>query len=129
MAKWIEKIQDSLTPDLLKKKYKNQNKDNPLFGHCYVATEVLFHLMGSKEVKPCCGKDEKGIVHWWLQYKKSGKKIDVTSQQYFSQGTNPPYEVGKGCGFLTKQPSKRASIVINRIFENHPLLVGQSQGI
>ena len=129
MAKWIEKIQESLTPDLLKKEYKNQNKDNPLFGHCYVATEVLFHLMGSNEVKPCCGKDKKGIVHWWLQYRKSGKKIDVTSNQYFSQGITPPYEVGKGCGFLTKQPSKRASIVIKRIFENHPLLVGQIQGI
>ena len=70
MTKWIEKIQDSLTPDLLKKEYKNQNKDNPLFGHCYAATEFLFHLMGSKKVKPCCGKDEKGIIHWWLEYKK-----------------------------------------------------------
>ena len=40
MAKWIEKIQDSLTPDLLKKEYKNQNKDNPLFGHLFKSFRI-----------------------------------------------------------------------------------------
>ncbi len=124
MARWIEKIQKNLTPDLLKKEYRDENKSNPLFGHCYVATEVLYHLMGSNEVKPCCGKDKKGIVHWWLQYKKSGKIIDATSDQYFSKGITPPYEVGKGCGFLTKKPSKRASVVLNRILPDHLLMVG-----
>ena len=115
MTRWIEKIQISLSPELLKKQYRTANETNPLFGHCYVATEVLYHLMGSQEVKPCCGKDEQGIVHWWLQYKKSGKRIDVTSDQYTSVGNTPSYAVGKGCGFLTKLPSKRTQTVIDRV--------------
>tara|TARA_Y100000294_G_C8306740_1_gene237000 strand:+ start:129 stop:410 length:282 start_codon:yes stop_codon:yes gene_type:complete len=86
-----------------------------MFGHCYVATETLYHLMGSKEVKPVCGRDNDGIVHWWLEYKKSGKKIDVTFDQYFSVGKVPPYEKGRGSGFLTKEPSKRAKIVMDKM--------------
>ena len=124
MTKWIEKIQKSLSPDLLKKEYQKGNQNNPFYGHCYVATEVLYHLMNSKEVKPCCGKDEQGVVHWWLQYKNSGKRIDVTSEQYSSVDKTPPYDVGRGCGFLTKQPSKRAQIVINKVMTmfDHSLL-------
>ncbi len=71
--------------------------------------------MGSKEVKPVCGRDNDGIVHWWLEYKKSGKKIDVTFDQYFSVGKVPPYEKGRGSGFLTKEPSKRAKIVMDKM--------------
>ena len=117
MGKWIEKIQSSLSQDLLKKEYREKNKTNPMFGHCYVATEALYHLMDSNEVKPCCARDDNGVVHWWLQYKKSGKIIDVTSGQYYSLGKKPPYEKGRGCGFLTKTPSNRTQTVINRVKE------------
>ncbi len=123
MARWIEKIQVCLTQDLLKKEYKEENTTNPMFGHCYVATEVLYHLMETKnEVKPCCGKDENGITHWWLQYRKSGKVVDVTADQYLTKDKVPPYEQGRGTGFLTKNPSKRAQIVIKRVMQ----IVGQN---
>ena len=69
MNRWIEKTHDSLTPDLLKPEYRAANENNPLFGHCYVASETLFHLMDSSEVKPCCGRDGDGVVHWWLEYR------------------------------------------------------------
>ncbi len=112
----IKRIQNCLTQDLLKKEYREQNTHNPMFGHCYVATEVLYHLMQTKEkVKPCCAKDENNITHWWLQYKESGKIIDVTADQYLCEGKYPPYPNGRGTGFLTKKPSKRAQIVINRL--------------
>ena len=114
--KWIEKIQSSLSVDLLKKEYQKENKINFLFGHCYVATETLYHLMNNKEVKPCCARDDEGIVHWWLQYKKSGKIIDPTSNQYYSVGKVPPYNKGRGTGFLTKQPSKRTQTVMERVY-------------
>ena len=115
MARWMEKITSSLTPGLLKREYRSENETNPLFGHCYVATETLYHLMNSTEVKPVCGRDDDGIVHWWLEYRKSGKRIDVTVDQYHSVGKFPPYENGRGSGFLTKKPSKRTKVVMDRV--------------
>jgi len=38
-----------------------------MFGHCYVATEGLYHLLQSSEYFPHCARDEDGIVHWWLE--------------------------------------------------------------
>ncbi len=117
MARWIGKIKNSLSPDLLKTEYRVANENNPMFGHCYVATETLYHLMDSDDVKPCCGRDDDGIVHWWLEYRKSGKRIDVTAEQYLSVGKVPPYENGRGSGFLTKEPSKRARLVMDKVMK------------
>ena len=44
----MEKIKSNLTSDLLKKEYREINKKNPFFGHCYVATETLFHFLIQK---------------------------------------------------------------------------------
>lgn len=106
----IIKIQKVLTPDLLKKEYLARNKSNPLFGHCYVATEALYHLLKEfDKFKPC--RAEK---HWWLQ-DSQGNILDPTAEQYTRVGLKPPYEKGIRGGFLTKTPSKRASIVIKRV--------------
>jgi len=40
----IKKIQAALTPDLLKAQYRGS--DIPYYGHCYVAAEALYHLLG-----------------------------------------------------------------------------------
>ena len=112
---WIDPIQKSLSPELLKSEYRGSDNNNLLFGHCYVATETLYHLMNSDAVKPCCGRDSNGVVHWWLQYRKSGKRIDPTADQYYSVGEIPPYKFGRGSGFLTKEPSKRSRVVMNRV--------------
>jgi hypothetical protein len=104
--------------DHLKFCYREQNKTNPTFGHCYIASEVLFHFLNSNtpgRYFPSIGKDENGINHWWLVDRVNGKIIDLTADQYFSQGKLPPYKHGKKCSFLTKTPSKRARIVIERI--------------
>lgn len=113
---YIDTIQKHLSPDLLKSIYREENKKNPMFGHCYVATEVLYYMLNDfKRYVPARGRDTEGIVHWWLEDKSNGEIIDVTKEQYYSQGKEPPYEKGKRCGFLTNTPSKRAVTVLSRI--------------
>ena len=110
----IKKIQKVLTPDLLVGRWKRQS--NPLEGHCYVAAEALWHLLGKKDWKPICAsyKDEGGkATHWWLVNRHTGEIADPTKEQYLPD--QPPYHLGKGSGFLTKHPSRRAQIVIDRV--------------
>lgn len=104
----IAKIQAALTPDLLKGDWGS----HPHAGHCYVASEALFHLTG-KVMKPCRATDERGISHWWLE--TNGEIIDVTARQYTDLGLTPPYSRGKGSGFLTREPSKRARTLMERL--------------
>ena len=113
----ISVIQDNLTPDLLKPEYREINKSNPMYGHCYVATETLYHLLNEDTFKPHYGKDSNGVTHWWLE-NHTGNKLDVTADQYLSQGMNPPYSVGRRGAFLTKKPSKRSRVLIDRISNN-----------
>lgn len=116
--KLIKTIQKCLTPDLLKREFRKQwGPDNPMYGHCYVATETLYHLLGGEDsgYKPCRAKDDGGIIHWWLEHKETGERLDVTAEQYTTTGRRPPYAQGRGCGFLTKEPSGRAAIVIKRV--------------
>jgi hypothetical protein len=118
----IKKIQGALTPDLLKKPYRERNETNPMFGHCYVATEALYHIL--KEDYPnrfsiFHGKDDEGITHWWLHDNEKVKIIDATSDQYYSAGKTPPYEKSRRGAFLTKLPSKRAVILMDRLGDVH----------
>lgn len=100
-------IQDSLTPDLLKKEFRGGR--HPLSGHCYVASEALYHLLGGK---PMFIRHE-GWPHWWIRG-PNGETWDLTSAQF---RTPVPYGKGVCKGFLTRQPSKRAAEVIRRVEE------------
>lgn len=115
-ADWIRKIQGVLTPDLLKAEYIHLNSQNPLYGHCYAATEALYHLLGGaqSEWHPCRGRDVDGVTHWWLA-NKEGQILDPTAEQYTSLGKTPPYDKGSRGPFLTQQPSKRARTIICRV--------------
>lgn len=112
-------IRSQLDPSLLKKEYRDENKHNPMFGHCYVATEALYHLIRILDygdymaLKPHHGKDDRGITHWWLQ--DGDDIVDVTKSQYTRKGVTPPYDKGKAASFLTKYPSKRAVTLINKV--------------
>jgi hypothetical protein len=118
----IRKIKNSLTPDLLQKKYRKLNKNNKTFGHCYVANETLYYMLykmfkGSDKQKsfvPHYARDSNNIVHWWLQNDK-GKILDVTADQYFSVNKKPPYEKGKKFHWLTNKPSRRTKILLKRL--------------
>lgn len=109
-------VRASLTPDLLKPEYRERNKDNPFYGHCYVASEALFHLLnqhGDRDWHPVRARDNEGTVHWWLE-NKDGWILDPTEDQYPDDAA-APHDHGRRAGFLTKQPSKRAQVVIDRV--------------
>ena len=81
-------------------------------GHCYVAAESLFHLLGGKAagLKPTTIRHE-GSVHWWL-VDSEGEVLDLTADQF---RTPVPYSEGRPRGFLTRDPSARALKVIRAV--------------
>jgi len=103
-------IQGCLTDDLRRAPWRGS--PNRLAGHCYVASEALYHLAGGKAsgLTPQNVQHE-GASHWYLKH-KDGTIVDPTAGQF---STPVPYSQGKGKGFLTKRPSKRAQIVIDRV--------------
>lgn len=107
----VEAVRGALSDDLRKKPY--QGAANCMAGHCYVASEALYHILGAKEAgwTPMHVSHEGG-PHWYLKNRHSGKVIDATADQF---QTPVPYHLGKGKGFLTALPSKRANIVISRV--------------
>ena len=109
-----------LTTDLLKPKYRFMlDPANPTAGHCYHAAEAAYHLIGGKSAgwKPYVGRDLSGITHWWL--KRDNEIVDPTADQYYCIGLQPPYDKGRGCGFMTKAPSTPASTIISRILNEN----------
>jgi len=55
--------------------------------------------------------NHEGAPHWYLIH-QNGRIYDPTFDQFDSI---PRYLSGKGKGFLTRQPSKRAQIVMDRV--------------
>ena len=102
-------VVSQLTDDLRRPPYKGSS--NPLTGHCYVASEALYHLLGSRDWVPCNIQHEGG-PHWYLKNKVTGEILDATAGQF---ETPVPYEKGRGKGFLTKEPSKRAKELLRRL--------------
>ena len=82
---------------------------NPWAGHCYVACEAVFHLCGLSPggpVRPACVRVD-GVTHWFL--KDCGHVHDPTAEQF---DETPDYGSGRGKGFLTRRPSRRARTLI-----------------
>ena len=84
-------------------------------GNCYAASEALYHLIGGKAAgwKPMQMRFA-GDSHWFLKH-KNGTILDPTVRQFTML---PDYHLARGRGFLTKQPSKRAVILMGQIMEN-----------
>lgn len=87
-------------------------------GNCYVTCEALYHLMGGKKAGliPHTVLHE-GDTHWYLVREPDHPEgpefiIDPTVKQF---KTKPPYHLGRGRGFLTKRPSKRAREMMKRM--------------
>lgn len=104
-----------LSREWFHKKYdeSEQKVVHATFGHCYLATEVAYHLLGGKEAgwKPFHLKQD-GESHWFLKH-DSGFLLDITAEQF---GTAPiNYGASRGKGFLTKAPSKRAKLLMLKI--------------
>lgn len=75
---------------------------NPFLGHCYVACEAVAAL-SDEHLRPHHVRVPGYGNHWFLRG-EDNRVIDPTRGQYVHE---PPYAKGRGCGFLTKLPSKR----------------------
>lgn len=79
-------------------------------GHCYVACEVIYHALGG----PASGLVPvhmrwQGMSHWVLRDRATGDVLDPTADQFHVRPTAADYaQYGRGCGFLTRAPSRRA---------------------
>lgn len=92
--------------------------ERPRKGNCYVTCEALYHLLGGKKVglKPMVMRHE-GSTHWFLLKESQGPThyrfvIDPTAHQF---KTKPNYSLARGCGFLTRKPSKRAAKLMEQL--------------
>ncbi len=104
-------VQAVLTPELLRAGTYTPTGRSRFEGHCYHAAEAVYHLAGGKAagLTPVVGKLGGG-THWWLE-QADGAVVDPTAAQL---PDGYPYQ-GRRCGFLTRQPSKRARTVIERV--------------
>jgi len=109
----INKVLKALSDDLRQSKYRG---NNDLSGYCYVTSEALYHMLGGKRAgwKPMFVRHE-GKPHWFLLH-ENGCILDITAEQF---NTPVPVYSAKGKGFLTKLPSKRAQILIERVTGAH----------
>lgn len=108
-------IINNLSDDLLSSKYKKLKTictTHKTFGHCYIASEVAYFLLGGKNAgwTAYCMKIDNGN-HWFLKH-TSGNILDITKEQ-FDKPIN--YDLARGKGFLTKILSKRSRILLGRI--------------
>lgn len=110
MDELIAKVRSQLSDDLRKKEW--QGNPNPMAGHCYVASECLYHLLGESDYVPTVLKLPNGGTHWYLTNKIDGSILDATFDQFEH---TPNYSNGRNSGFLTKQPSKRCLELMRRI--------------
>ncbi|HTQ97237.1 MAG TPA: hypothetical protein VMH89_10555 [Candidatus Acidoferrum sp.] len=82
-------------------------------GNCYVTSEALFHLLGGKAAGWRAMRMRwEGDTHWFLYNKYTGHLIDATKCQFKKE---PNYKKAVATGFLTKKPSKRAKIMMERM--------------
>ncbi|MCV9964623.1 hypothetical protein OIU34_22285 [Pararhizobium sp. BT-229] len=117
------RVGDVLTPELLTGRWRNAMAEtgNRYAGHCYAAAEALFHMVGgrAKGWLPCVMSHstwreglDPGETHWFIRHERTGEILDPTALQF---DTPVPYGLSKGCGFLTRGPSKRAKVIMERL--------------
>ena len=136
----VQAIRKNLSPDLLSAKWAvvvhNQRQPDPVAGHCAIATEALYDMLGGVKAGytpvVCSYYDDRGtrvfgkapnkddqMTHWWLKgpcengHRGKGDVIDPTVRQYKKPF---PYENGKPTGFMSPNlPFRCARILIDRV--------------
>ncbi len=106
--KWLQNVA-SATPFLLKPQYRRliEAGAHPLTGHCYVVSEVAYHLLGGRAsvYVPECVSLNSGGCHWYLRNTETREFLDLTEDQFDGVAI---WHGGRRRAFLTEQPSKRA---------------------
>lgn len=95
-----------------------------LGGHCYVASEVYYHMTERKfELTPMQVSFEVNhphfegeVSHWFLE-DLDNRVIDLTAEQFDPLGVNVPYDEATGRGFVPPSPSSRSENVITTLQE------------
>jgi GNAT superfamily N-acetyltransferase len=103
------------------------NGTHPYSGHCYVASQSLYHMLGGEEAGYSAYQMEhEGVSHWFLRNSK-GRILDPTWRQF---QTKPDYSQARRSAFLWTEDgiSDRAEgmtalVVGSRAYNrgNHPL--------
>ena len=88
-------IVSNLKPEMVSKKYREENLTNPMFGHCYHSSQALFYLMDTNVLEQRTAIDYHDEAHWWLVDTTNEKIYDITDDQYYHVGQTPPYDDGK----------------------------------
>jgi hypothetical protein len=131
-----ETLISCLTPDLLSSKWVQlADPNNPVSGHCAIATECMYDILGGARAGylpfvcsyhynaggtfiPGLSKSGVNMTHWWLRRPKQsgrgrGEVYDVSVNQYKEPFK---YYFGRPSGFMSPTPpSKRARILLSRI--------------
>ncbi len=80
--------------------------------NCYVASEALYHLLGGKEAGWTPQVMRVGSeTHWFLKH-RGGLILDPTASQF---AVPPDYSRARGSGFLTRDPSARARVLMRTL--------------
>ena len=95
LSQCLVKLKECLTPDLLTPKYRKENESNPMYGHCYHTTQAMYYLLDTDTLDIMSAIDWRGDKHWWLRDRETNNDIDMTADQYYSIGKEPPHEDGK----------------------------------
>jgi hypothetical protein len=82
--------------------------DGDVVNRCYAASEALYHLEPGRYT-PVVLRLSATLTHWWLRDRATGEVVDLTAAQ-FPEPVD--YGAGRGCGFLTLQPSRAARELI-----------------
>ena len=116
----IKKTLNNLEINDLQSSYRKMHRDgdcNPLFGHCFVATEVLWELLKEQNINEFLPHyvyhEECG--HWFLKHRQNGDIIDVTAGQF--KTAVPYHKRGRRSSMMRFEeiPTKRTIEFLRRI--------------
>tara|TARA_Y100000389_G_scaffold198600_1_gene235407 strand:+ start:713 stop:1099 length:387 start_codon:yes stop_codon:yes gene_type:complete len=110
-------IVKNLTPDLIPVKWRQRNSINLMFGHCHHSSACLQKVFTTKKIKLYRALDPNDVWHWWC-VDINDKLIDLTADQYYSLGKEPPYDKGEKASMLGFAYRKRTLELLERVKKN-----------
>ena len=106
---------DDLTPK--NRKRKLIEKHHKLWGHDYASTEAFYHLMGGSDFYTPMVIKVNGDTYWYVRNNDTKAYLYICDKELKDTKLNIDFSKGHGCGFLTKKPSKRTQIILNKVYQ------------